>query len=253
MRCDVADRAACFDCAAAIKARFPNTPISYLAANAGFGTPGLLDSSEEELTRGMGVLFWGIIWVMQAFQEQLLEQVPAPCAIVNTASVAGIMPGGGSYGVAKTATIAITESIYQEYLAKGAAHVKCHVLCPGLIMTNIMGEAEDLDEEVMESGDQRRIFGAAFATAMHEAAQSPAYLAQQVMDNVEDGGFYIVVDDPESPVNVNAINNWRAYMERQQAGEPPGGPGIGGKTAFGQFQQDLVKKVMAEVTEKASL
>lgn len=32
----------------------------------------------------MGVLFWGIIWVMQAFQSQLLEQAPSPCAIVNT-------------------------------------------------------------------------------------------------------------------------------------------------------------------------
>ena len=36
------------------------------------------------------------------------------------ASVAGVFPGGGSYGVAKTATITITEAIYQEYQAKGA-------------------------------------------------------------------------------------------------------------------------------------
>lgn len=47
MKCDVSDRAAVFDCAAAIAARFPLVPISYLAANAGFGTPGLLDSTEE--------------------------------------------------------------------------------------------------------------------------------------------------------------------------------------------------------------
>lgn len=147
------------------------------------------------------------------------------------ASVAGVFPGGGSYGVAKTATITITEAIYQEYQAKGAKcvfcrwnsrsvwcclprrdgpyrawccapfrHVKCHVVCPGLIKTNIMEAAPDLDEKVLASKDPRQIMSASFGTALKEQGQTPAYLAQQVMDNIADGGFYIIVRAPSPPL-----------------------------------------------------
>ena len=60
--------------------------------------------------------------------------------IVNTASVAGIMPGGGAYGASKHACVQVSETLLQELAAKGEPvypNVGVSVLAPGFVQSNI--------------------------------------------------------------------------------------------------------------------
>ena len=59
-----------------------------------------------------------------------------PGHIVNTASLAGLFPGGGTYGVSKHAVLALTETLYNDLKARGAA-LSASVLCPGFVSTRI--------------------------------------------------------------------------------------------------------------------
>lgn len=61
------------------------------------------------------------------------------------------------------------------------------------------------------------------------------------------------IDDPDSPVNINAVRAQRNYHERMQAGEPPAAQGTGGPTAVGRLTQEMIKKAMAEATVEARL
>ena len=227
LRCDAGNYEEVFTVANYIRQRFPGRPVSFLSANAGFGTPAVLDGRREAIQRGADVHMFGVIWLMQAFKSSLLAQAPAPCAIVNTSSIAGIMPGGGSYGVFKHASRAITEATYQEFAALGAVHVKVHCLHPGIISTNISARRPDgsLADFSESSGRQRSVF----QEAIEDYGTAPAMLvclaslftyyhilgnwmqvyhgrwfhcnccmvltmqAQRVCEAIEDGRFYIVV------------------------------------------------------------
>ncbi len=87
----------------------------------------------------MGVNFWGVLYGCQVFIPHMLDHGEEG-HIVNTASVAGLIPGGGAYGVSKHGVLALTEGIYQSFEAMGAK-LSASVLCPGLVNTNI-GHAE---------------------------------------------------------------------------------------------------------------
>jgi len=241
LHCDAGDRAAVFAAADAVQKRFPGVPVSFLCANAGYGTPDVLNGSEADWRRGTDVLMYGVVWLLQAFKRQLLKQNPSPCVVVNTASVAGLIPGGGSYGVLKHACVAITESAYQEFMARGALHVKVHVLCPGIISTNIM---QKLSDKQMASR-----FMQAFKIAVEQYGHTPATLAQRVFEAIEDGKFYIVVDDADSPANIDAYRVVGEYHSRIAAGEPPSVlalsnlSGRGGSSRLGE----LVARLQSEL------
>ena len=70
-----------------------------------------------------------------------------PGHIVNTASVAGLVAGGGgSYGATKHAVVALSESLAAELAARAAA-VKVSVLCPGWVRTRMGGRSAPVDLE----------------------------------------------------------------------------------------------------------
>lgn len=54
--CDVSDRSAMFEAAALVEKTFPNKQISMVCANAGYGGPAILKSSEEDLRRQVGLV-----------------------------------------------------------------------------------------------------------------------------------------------------------------------------------------------------
>ena len=67
----------------------------------------------------MGVNFWGVLYGCQVFIPHMLDHGEEG-HIVNTASVAGLIPGGGAYGVSKHGVLALTEGIYQSFEDMGA-------------------------------------------------------------------------------------------------------------------------------------
>ena len=86
----------------------------------------------------VGVNLMGVVHGVRAFTPILREQ--GESHIVNTASMAGLISGGGNalYGVTKHAVVALSEALWNELAAQPEAHVRVSVLCPGWINTQIM-------------------------------------------------------------------------------------------------------------------
>jgi NAD(P)-dependent dehydrogenase (short-subunit alcohol dehydrogenase family) len=89
----------------------------------------------------VGVNLMGVVHGVRTFTPILLEEGEGH--IVNTASMAGLITGGGNalYGVTKHAVVALSEALFNE-LAATRADVHVSVLCPGWINTEILRSSE---------------------------------------------------------------------------------------------------------------
>ena len=89
----------------------------------------------------VGVNLMGVVHGVRTFTPLLLEQGSGH--IVNTASMAGLITGGGNalYGVTKHAVVALSEALFNELRAQDA-QVGVSVLCPGWINTEILRSSE---------------------------------------------------------------------------------------------------------------
>src|SRR5215469_527964 len=83
----------------------------------------------------LGVNFWGVVHGIRAFLPVLAAQGEGH--IVNTASVAGLVPGVGPiYDATKHAVVAISEDLYQA-MNVAMLPIGVSVLCPGWVRTSI--------------------------------------------------------------------------------------------------------------------
>jgi len=132
---DVSSEAAVKALAAATLERFGAAHV--VCNNAGVATmadpwTGPLSSWEWVV----GVNLWGVIHGVRAFLPILVDQGEGH--IVNTASIAGLLPGlGPAYDATKHAVVALTEDLYTT-LAMAGLPVGVSVLCPGWVRTGIM-------------------------------------------------------------------------------------------------------------------
>ena len=120
--------------------------------NAAGDVLGSWEISDETWDWVLGVNFWGVLYGIQTFVPHMLEH-GEDGHIVNTASLAGLMPGGGAYSVSKHAVLTLTEGLYQQFEQMGA-NLSASVLCPGFVNTNI-GHAERNRPE--EFGEQAQL------------------------------------------------------------------------------------------------
>jgi NAD(P)-dependent dehydrogenase (short-subunit alcohol dehydrogenase family) len=90
-------------------------PITFLACNAGVvgGGSGVIFSSHEEWMKMLGPNQFGPINCIRVFTPGMIAQ-DAPAAVELTASLAGVGPGGGLYGVSKHACMALGEALYAD-------------------------------------------------------------------------------------------------------------------------------------------
>jgi NAD(P)-dependent dehydrogenase (short-subunit alcohol dehydrogenase family) len=90
----------------------------------------------------VGVNLMGVVHGVRTFTPLLLEQGEGH--IVNTASMAGLISGGGNalYGVTKHAVVALSEALFNELAAQGPSRVRVSVLCPGWINTQILQSSQ---------------------------------------------------------------------------------------------------------------
>ncbi|MFX1409489.1 MAG: SDR family NAD(P)-dependent oxidoreductase [Promethearchaeota archaeon] len=97
----------------------------------GEGPAHLLELGDWDWT--LGVNLFGVIYGIKFFLKRMLDS-KEPCHIVNTASIAGLIAGGGPYTASKFAVVAISEMLALQCFN---TNVSVSVLCPGFVSTNI--------------------------------------------------------------------------------------------------------------------
>ena len=158
-----------------------------LCNNAGIAGGG--DSwigSMDEWARVVGVNLYGVVHGIRAFLPIMTEQGEGH--IVNTASMAGLMPmpGFAPYNATKHAVVAISEGLYLE-LKTIESPIEVSVLCPGWVKTRIM------EHEATTATTPMAGFMAEFARASIEnEGIPPAEVAQQVLDAIHRDQFWIL-------------------------------------------------------------
>lgn len=161
-------------------------------ASAGGTGKGVWELDDREWDWVMGVNFYGVLYGLRAFIPHMLEHGEAS-HIVNTASLAGLLPGGGTYGVSKHGVLALTEGLQRDLNERGA-NIRASVLCPGFVNTNI-SDAERNRPEDMAAGEdlsQTRSLMAAMMGELLSKGKDPTEIAEIVFAAIEAGDFYIL-------------------------------------------------------------
>lgn len=172
--------------------------VHLLVNNAGVGAGGSIwESTLADWEWVMGVNLWGVIHGLRIFVPIMLAQ-DTEGHIVNTASIAGLLPyhPGAPYHVTKHGVVALSEQLYYS-LAQRNAKVKVSVLCPGWVNTRIMdsernrpGELQNEPGNLPPGPEQEAI-----VQSMHEAAQaglSPRQVSDHVFNAIRSEQFYIL-------------------------------------------------------------
>jgi NAD(P)-dependent dehydrogenase (short-subunit alcohol dehydrogenase family) len=169
----------------------------------------------------MGVNFWGVVHGCRAFLPHLV----GGGHIVNTASIAGLMPGfTPSYDASKHAVVAISEDLYNTVTMAGLP-IGVSVLCPGWVRTGI---AESDRNWPAELGDTPPVEGPQavvmthFVRAIDEGA-TPAAVADAVADAVAAGRFWVI---PHQDFLDLAVSRWDTIAERADPEPPAEVPGL---------------------------
>ncbi len=158
-------------------------PIDYLFNNAGIGVGGEIDSyTLDDWNDVFAVNLGGVVHGIQAVYPGMIARRSGH--IVNTASMAGLIPtpGQASYAATKHAIVAISKSLRMEARRHG---IQVSVLCPGAIRTPILtggvyGRNNVSDENLLKLGETLR-------------PMSPEKFAAQALRAVVRGRAIVVV------------------------------------------------------------
>ena len=142
----------------------------------------------------VGVNLWGVIHGVRTFLPIMLQQGEEG-HIVNTASLAGLMPGRGIYGVTKQAVVALSESLYNE-LKLAEAKIGISVLCPGWVDTKIADADRNRPAALANAAeplpDPRRDATTEIVRNFLKNGMPPAEIANQVFEAIRDDRLYII-------------------------------------------------------------
>ncbi|MBA2630920.1 MAG: SDR family NAD(P)-dependent oxidoreductase [Thermoleophilaceae bacterium] len=152
-----------------------DTAVDILHNNAGVGHAGPVeDTTLEEWQRVLGVNLMGVVHGVHFFVPRMLKQ-GRPAHIVNTASMAGLVPVAemGPYCTSKHGVVGLSESLNAELSVRGI-HVSA--ICPGLINTPIITAAH-LQGDAAQQRDRIERFYQRFGS-------SPDVVADAVVDAI---------------------------------------------------------------------
>ncbi len=168
--------------------------VHVLCNNAGVANTGggvgqaVWETPQADWDWVMGVNFNGVLYGIQTFVPHMLEH-GEPGHVVNTASLAGLLPTGGPYGVSKHAVLALTEGLHRDLAQRGAA-IGASVLCPGFVDTNIF-DAERNRPDGMGGGEIDPM-AAAIGKALLAGGKQPAEIAESVFQAIREERCYIL-------------------------------------------------------------
>jgi NAD(P)-dependent dehydrogenase (short-subunit alcohol dehydrogenase family) len=212
VRTDVSDPAQVQALAEETLERFGGVHV--LCNNAGVGSGAL--SWEEPLDDWrwvLGVNLWGVIHGIRAFAPLMLRS-GEDGHIVNTASVAGLMAGGGaaSYTASKFAVVGLSEVLYHEMRMLSGGRIGVSVLCPAATDTQIV----DADRNrpggrfAAPAPGSPEEMGREMIRQVLRAGQSPAEVAGKVLDAIRERRFYVLTHPEHNGViakRADAITN----------------------------------------------
>ena len=164
----------------------------------------------------LGVNLWGVIHGVHTFLPVMIEQ-DEEGHMVNNSSVAGLTTGpGATYEVSKFGVTRITDALYYE-LAMCESKVKCTLLCPGGVATNLNLAGRNRPRALKdEHGAERQAALAASSRARYERHQrdgmAPSEVAEHVFNAIKAEQFYLITEpNPDSLVRIK--ENVRVRME----------------------------------------
>lgn len=145
---DLIDRDGCLKLHSDVKEKYG--VIDILINNAGFGACG--DFTEINLSKELNMIDTNVVAVhilTKLFLKDMIEVNKG--YIMNTASIAGFMPGPlmATYYSTKSYVVRLTQSIRQELFMKHSK-VKISALCPGPVATNF-NKTADVKFNLMEA------------------------------------------------------------------------------------------------------
>jgi NAD(P)-dependent dehydrogenase (short-subunit alcohol dehydrogenase family) len=189
LKLDVTDRAAYAAAADAVEARFGN--IHILCNNAGVAVVGPTElATFSDWDWCMGVLLGGTINGVTTMLPRILKHGEGG-HIVNTASMSGLVPVGGTtiYSTAKAAVITMMETMRPELEGRG---VICSAFCPGAVQSNIADAGKTRPAELADSGyveaDKRRQNGGNF----FHLYQTKEEVGERVLQGILNDELYIL-------------------------------------------------------------
>src|SRR5262247_944311 len=209
--------------------------VHVVCNNAGVGTSGFpsWSSTLDDWRWVLGVNLMGAIHGVRTFLPIMIDQ-DTEGHIVNTASLAGLLSGGGTvYSVSKFGVVALSEGVYLE-LRQGGHKPGISVLCPGFVNTNIGDCARNRPRELSHTtppvtGPVADAFRAWFTEQLHRGLD-PRRVGDQVLQAIRDDRFYILTHP-----------DWNGFIEHRMRtildGEnpsmvpPPGGESLMRKLA----------------------
>lgn len=219
---DVADADAVSALADATYERFGAAHV--VCNNAGVSGPG--DpwlGPIETWTWVFGVNFWGVVHGVRAFLPRLIEQGGGH--IVNTASIAGLVPGFGPvYDASKHAVVAMTEDLYRmTQVAQLPIGVSC--VCPGWIRTQILDADRNWPQEFGErpAPPPGAEIMREFVRQAIDAAPPPSLVADTVVDAVQSDRFWVF---PNPEFVEMAATRWQSITEHRNPEVMPRAPGL---------------------------
>ena len=154
------------------------------------GRRGVWEIPQRDWDWVVGVNFWGVLYGLQVFIPHMLEHGEEG-HIVNTASLAGLIPGGGAYGVSKHGVLALSESLYRDLKARDAK-IGASVLCPGFVNTGIFKAERNRPEEFASDLPESNAGARANLDSVLQHAKQPAEIAEIVFEAIQNDRFYIL-------------------------------------------------------------
>jgi len=179
--------------ASAATAEFGDVHLLFNNAGVGGGGPMLSPDDMDIWDWTLGVNLYGVVHGIKAFGPEMVAH-GQPCHIVNTASMAGLLPtpGLGVYTVSKYAVVAMSETLSLE---TQETNLGVSVLCPGFVRTGIADSDRNLPEHMVNQLDEPTEEGELMRAAVRDLVAggiAPAEVADRIFASVRDGTFYIL-------------------------------------------------------------
>ena len=166
-----------------------NAGVAGVTALPGWAKP------DSEWQWVLGVNLWGVINGIRAFMPAMVMRDEG--TIVNTASVAGLLPlpFGSPYAASKHAVVGISLSIHQE-LAMLGSHVRVSVLCPGWVHTHISDSERNWPARLGsvpegDSSEMSQMFDTMIRSLV-EGGMEPGEVATHVFSAVQEERFWVL-------------------------------------------------------------
>ncbi len=197
--------------------------VQIVCNNAGVASPadpwfGPIESWEWVV----GVNFWGVVHGVRTFLPHLV----GGGHIVNTASIAGLMPGfAPSYDASKHAVVAMTEHLFHAMQIAGLP-IGVSVLCPGWVRTQIMDADRNYAGPASEPLPSQRVASDYVRRAIAEG-MSPARVADEVAAAIEANRYWVILGDDFLEL---CAERWSTVADRLDPVVPENTPGMPPRT-----------------------